>query len=226
MTRRLNLYMQDELADELEKIKPKFLSLSAFCTCLLAETLDRGARISAYHVGAGKELESKELFSKKLSSEQLFKEEINHPSSNQKSLIPLNNLGDSVGKEHEETPRKGPFTKIPKNLRPFEDKILDFWKIKKGTKNNHAWNLQMTELTKILDDLGEDVLIDQLDNACLAGTWKQINYRRTVQFMEVENNNKKKKAPEPEPKHPAYEVFRAEEHEPPTVNPMLQDLMS
>ena len=81
-------------------------------------------------------------------------------------------------------------------------------------------------MEKILDDLGEDVLIDQLDNACLAGTWKQINYRRTVQFMEVENNNKKKKAPEPETKHPAYEVFRAEEHEPPTVNPMLQDLMS
>jgi hypothetical protein len=221
MTRRLNIYLDDELAEELEKVKPRFLSLSAFCSCLLAESLDTGLRLPTYRVGAGKEIQVQEFFTKKLSSTDLLKEGINHPSENS---LPLDNLGEVVGKEREETPKKPLFSfKQHKKLEPFWDKILAFWKVKKGSKSNQAFALQVTELEKILDDLGKDVLIEQLDSACLAGTWKQINYRRTVQFTEME----KKRKPEPDLKHPAYKVHTAKDlgyDNGPTTNTVLKEL--
>ena len=141
-------------------------------------------------------------------------------------------LGDGVGRECEGTPRKRPpeinsiakRKKIaPEQLKPYWDKIEAFWRVKKGTKNLQAYTLQITELEKILEDLGKDVLIEQLDLACMAGTWKQINYRRTVQYMEKE----KKSKPEPEMKHPAYKVHTAKDlgyDNGPTKNPILKDI--
>ena len=143
----------------------------------------------------------------------------------------MNHFGDGVGRESEGTPRRNheinsiaKRKKIaPEKLKPYWDKIEDFWRVKKGTKNLQAYTLQITELEKILEDLGKDVLIEQLDLACMAGTWKQINYRRTVQYMEKE----KKSKPEPEMKHPAYKVHTAKDlgyDNGPTKNPILKDI--
>ena len=60
----------------------------------------------------------------------------------------------------------------------------------------------MGELEKILDNLGKKVLIEQLDQACMAGTWKQINYNRTVKFLDKKEEVK-------QTKHPAHKVFKA-----------------
>ena len=189
--------------------------------------LDEPVRLPAYRVGAGEELTKDEKLKLQL-------EEINHPSnSSQKIFPPLKLLGDDVGRESEGTPKKGPSNKTsslhsiaarkkiaPEKLKPFWDKIEAFWKVKKGSKSLQAFTLQLTELEKILDDLGKDILIEQLDLACLSGTWKAINHKRTVQFLETAKKNK----PEPEMKHPAYKVYTAEDHETSTSNPVLKEL--
>jgi len=234
MTQRINIYLEDELASELRNKKPKFLSLSAYCAFLLAETLDKDAKISAYHVGAGEKKLSNEAEVQTSIQSLKSTSNISSISASEKEKIspPLNRLGDGVGRECEGTPRKiqqeinsiAKRKKIaPEQLKPYWDKIEAFWRVKKGTKNLQAYTLQITELEKILEDLGKDVLIEQLDLACMAGTWKQINYRRTVQYMEKE----KKSKPEPEMKHPAYKVHTAKDlgyDNGPTKNPILKDI--
>ena len=233
MTQRINIYLDDELALELKKNKPKFLSLSGYCSFVLAQALDKDARLSAYHVGAGERELSNEAEVQTSIQSLKSTSNISSISASEKEKIspPLNHLGDGVGRECEGTPRRNheinsiaKRKKIaPEKLKPFWDKIEAFWRVKKGTKNLQAYTLQITELEKILEDLGKDVLIEQLDLACMAGTWKQINYRRTVQYMEKE----KKSKPEPEMKHPAYKVHTAKDlgyDNGPTKNPILKDI--
>ena len=234
MTQRINIYLDDELALELKKNKPKFLSLSGYCSFVLAQALDKDARLSAYHVGAGEKKLSNEAEVQTSIQSLKSTSNISSISASEKEKIspPLNRLGDGVGRESEGTPRKiqqeinsiAKRKKIaPEKLKPYWDKIEAFWRVKKGTKNLQAYALQITELEKILEDLGKDVLIEQLDLACMAGTWKQINYRRTVQYMEKE----KKSKPEPEMKHPAYKVHTAKDlgyDNGPTKNPILKDI--
>jgi len=233
MTQRINIYLDDELSIELRNKKPKFLSLSGYCSFLLADALDRGVRISAYHVGAGEKELSNEAEVQTSIQSLKSTSNISSISDSEKEKIspPLNRFGDGVGRECEGTPRRNQEINsiakrkkiAPEKLKPYWDKIEAFWRVKKGTKNLQAYTLQITELEKILEDLGKDVLIEQLDLACMAGTWKQINYRRTVQYMEKE----KKSKPEPEMKHPAYNVHTAKDlgyDNGPTKNPILKDI--
>ena len=233
MTQRINIYLDDELALELKKNKPKFLSLSGYCSFVLAQALDKDARLSAYHVGAGERELSNEAEVQTSIQSLKSTSNISSVSDSEKEKIspPLNHFGDGVGRECEGTPRRNQEINsiakrkkiAPEKLKPYWDKIEAFWRVKKGTKNLQAYTLQITELEKILEDLGKDVLIEQLDLACMAGTWKQINYRRTVQYMEKE----KKSKPEPEMKHPAYKVHTAKDlgyDNGPTKNPILKDI--
>jgi len=233
MTQRINIYLDDELSTELRNKKPKFLSLSGYCSFLLADALDRGVRISAYHVGAGEKELSNEAEVQTSIQSLKSTSNISSISDSEKEKIspPLNRLGDGVGRESEGTPRRNQEINsiakrkkiAPEKLKPFWDKIEAFWRVKKGTKNLQAYTLQITELEKILEHLGKDVLIEQLDAACIAGTWLQINYKRTVQYMEKE----KKSKPEPEMKHPAYKVHTAKDlgyDNGPTKNPILKDI--
>ena len=233
MTQRINIYLEDELASELRNKKPKFLSLSAYCAFLLAETLDKDAKISAYHVGAGEKELSNEAEVQTSIQSLKSTSNISSVSDSEKEKIspPLKLLGDGVGRECEGTPRRNQEINsiakrkkiAPEKLKPYWDKIEAFWRVKKGTKNLQAYTLQITELEKILEHLGKDVLIEQLDAACIAGTWLQINYKRTVQYMEKEKRSK----PEPEMKHPAYKVHTAKDlgyDNGPTKNPVLKDI--
>ena len=117
-------------------------------------------------------------------------------------------LGEDVGKESEENPKNPPLpydfeTSIPDKLKRYVDKIAAFWRVKKGTKNRLAWSLQMVELEKILDNLGESVLIEQLNQACMSGTWQQINYNRTVKYSDVQEKKITK--------HPQSRIFTAKD---------------
>ena len=234
MTQRINIYLDDELALELKKNKPKFLSLSGYCSFVLAQALDKDARLSAYHVGAGERELSNEAEVQTSIQSLKSTSHISSVSDSEKEKIspPLKLLGDGVGRESEGTPRKKPYEinsiakrkKIaPEQLRPYWDKIEAFWRVKQGSKNLQAYTLQITELEKILEHLGKDVLVDQLDAACMAGTWSQINFKRTLQFIERD----KKSKPEPEMKHPAYKVHTAKDlgyDNGPTKNPVLKDI--
>ena len=194
MTQRINIYLEDELASELRNKKPKFLSLSGYCSFVLAQALDKDARLSAYHVGAGERELSNEAEVQTSIQSLKSTSNISSISASEKEKIspPLKLLGDGVGRECEGTPRRNQEINsiakrkkiAPEKLKPFWDKIEDFWRVKKGTKNLQAYTLQITELEKILEHLGKDVLVDQLDAACMAGTWSQINFKRTLQFIE------------------------------------------
>ena len=62
----------------------------------------------------------------------------------------------------------------------------------------------MGELEKILDNLGKKVLVEQLDQACIAGTWKQINYNRTIEYSDKKEEVK-------QTKHPNSRIFTAKD---------------
>ena len=101
MTQRINIYLEDELASELRNKKPKFLSLSAYCAFLLAETLDKDAKISAYHVGAGEKELSNEAEVQTSIQSLKSTSNISFVSDSEKEKIspPLNRFGDGVGRE-------------------------------------------------------------------------------------------------------------------------------
>lgn len=238
MTQRVNIYLEDEFAEHIRKSKPTYLSLSAFCSLLIAQSLQpltEVAKVPAYRVGAGETNLSKKV------KKQLLNEEINHPS-NEETKQPSNegiqasknssslkvSLGESVGREVQEgTPRK-PLVTVAKKVVPSEllslaEEIQSFWKEKAGAKSPKAWNLLMTELKKIKEKYGEDDLRVQLELAA-ANRWKGVTLRNYEQFGQLAAKSSFQ-AKEAEPKHPAYKVFSAEDgFGESTINPVLKEL--
>ena len=70
-----------------------------------------------------------------------------------------------------EVVREGPAQKplfekvIPSNLFPHKDLLMDFWRVKKGSRSERAWKLYMTEAQKIQSGYGDTALREQLEIA-------------------------------------------------------------
>jgi hypothetical protein len=113
--------------------------------------------------------------------------------------------GDGVGKESEETPRKGNLLStlpLPKSLEKYKEKIFEFWRGKQGAKTLRSWKMQMTELEKLKVKYGDDALDEQLNAAILAGNWhgiRVVNYERYGL-----DTNKKRAATVDMNIHPSY----------------------
>ena len=211
MMKRITVTISEVTEAKLKEKKPTFLSLSKYINMILESSLDNLdslVRLPAYRVGA--EEISNNIDNK--TSTPVKKDKVHFESSNfsskEKNLKnSITVLGEDVGRESEGNPKNTPLpydfeTSIPDKLKPYSDKIASFWRVKKGTKNRLAWSLQMGELEKILDNLGKKVLVEQLDQACMAGTWKQINYNRTIEYSDKKEEVK-------QTKHPAHKVFKA-----------------
>ena len=174
------------------------------------DNLDRVARLPVYRVGAEETSTNIDLNTSKPVNEDKVHFESSNFSSKEKNLKnSISVLGEDVGRESEGNPKNPPLpydfeTSIPDKLKPYSDKIASFWRVKKGTKNRLAWSLQMGELEKILDNLGKKVLVEQLDQACMAGTWKQINYNRTIEYSDKKEEVK-------QTKHPNSRIFTAKD---------------
>jgi len=172
------------------------------------DNLDSLVRLAAYPVGAeeiSNHIDNKT--STPVNENKVHFESSNFSSKEKNLKNSISVLGEDVGRECEGNPKNPPLpydfeTSIPDKLKPYSDKIASFWRVKKGTKNRLAWSLQMGELEKILDNLGKKVLVEQLDQACMAGTWKQINYNRTIEYSDKKEEVK-------QTKHPAHKVFKA-----------------
>ncbi len=95
---------------------------------------------------------------------------------------------------------------IPDDLKHLEKRILDFWKVKKGSKSIQAWKLQITEYRKFIDKYGVDVLKDQLDAGTLAGTWKGLKISHYEE--QLKRINRFDKEPEPTTQHPNQRVVQ------------------
>ncbi len=179
--------------------------------------LDSEGRLPAYRVGAGEQFSKEE-------SQKLLLEEINHPSnfSSKKIFPPFGLLGESVGREHEGTPRKPPFEKrIPNLLKKHEKDILEFFAKKPGEHNKNAWTRLMTGLMGIHQLDGDSAVEKQLKQGIEEG-WRSITLANYKKWGKIKPKFQQQ---EPETKHPAYKVFSAEDgFGEPTTNPVLKDL--
>ena len=121
------------------------------------------------------------------------------------------------------TSKKTSFNKeVPPSLSEHTDLIRAFWKAKSGSKSAAGWKLLMTELGKIQEKYGAKVVADQLELAT-AQRFKGVSLRNYEQF----GIGAKAAAKEPEPRHPAYRVFTADNgfgDNDPTTNPILEQL--
>ena len=238
---RLELQIPDDLASDLARFKPRSLSLPMFCAYLLEIGIDRDARVSAYHVGAGNtgNLQTKVQpinEDQKPSLQASTSSEI-EPSS------PLDLFGGGgVGMESEEgeegvgdfqpCPIKKHLASVPRsrhtaerpireNLLKHETLIREFWNVKRGSKSDSAWALLQTELTKIQDAHGEERLEEQLQLG-INGLWKGITMRNFQRFETPTKGSHK----ELEHRHPASRVFTASKgfDDAPAANPVLEEL--
>ena len=98
---------------------------------------------------------------------------------------------------------------VPDDLKHLEIPILDFWKVKKGSKSIKAWKLQITEYRKVIEKYGVDVLKDQLDAGTLAGTWKGLKLSHYEE--QLKRINRFEKEPEPTTQHPNQKVVQFDE---------------
>tara|TARA_B100001029_G_scaffold179861_1_gene191738 strand:- start:1394 stop:2044 length:651 start_codon:yes stop_codon:yes gene_type:complete len=211
MMKRITVTISEVTEAKLKEKKPEYLSLSKYINMILESSLDNLdslVRLPAYRVGAEETSTNKDVNTSTPVNEDKVHFESSNFSSKEKNLKnSISILGEDVGRESEGNPKNTPLpydfeTSIPDKLKPYSDKIASFWRVKKGTKNRLAWSLQMGELEKILDNLGKKVLVEQLDQACMAGTWQQINYNRTVKWSDKAEEVKQNK-------HPAHKVFKA-----------------
>ena len=211
MMKRITVTISEVTEAKLKEKKPTYLSLSKYINMILESSLDNLdslVRLPAYRVGAEETSTNKYVnTSSPVNEDKVHSESSNFISKEKNLKNSISVLGEDVGRESEGNPKNTPLpydfeTSIPDKLKPFSDKIASFWRVKKGTKNRLAWSLQMGELEKILDNLGKKVLVEQLDQACMAGTWKQINYNRTIEYSDKKEEIKQNK-------HPAHKVFKA-----------------
>ena len=96
---------------------------------------------------------------------------------------------------------------IPDDLKHLEIPILDFWKVKKGSKSIQAWNQQNKEYRKFINKYGEKVLLDQLDAGILAGSWKGCTIKNYESIQKINT-----KFIEDEKIHPNQKVAEFDEY--------------
>ena len=174
--------LDKSLVDKIIAIKPKYITTNGFINTLLED---------AYNDRVNKKVnltnnidyiytDNKELEDKKLERKEQ-KEKINKKEKQEKI--------------------------IPEDLKHLELPILDFWKVKKGSKSIQAWKQQIKECRKFIDKYGEKVLLDQLDAGILAGSWKGCTIKNYESIQKINN-----KFIEDEKVHPNQKVAEFDEY--------------
>jgi hypothetical protein len=173
--------VDSELLQQIESIKPAFLSTTAYFQLLaqqaltgestLGKPLARLAEREVLPFNKEEEVKKKKLLS----------ESINHPPAQSKVIDPA--------------------------LLEFEALIREFWKVKGGGKGETSWKLLMTGLKAIKDLDGDAATHAQLEEG-INGKWKGITLRNYLLFKS--RGQQKPWQQEPSSKHPAHQVFVAE----------------
>lgn len=175
--------VDSELLQQIESIKPRFLSTTAYFQLLAQQALTGESTLgkpssSLSSLREGEVLPSlnKEIDVK---NSKLLSESINHPPKQRKQIDP--------------------------ELLEFEMLIREFWGIKGGTKTETSWKMLMTGLKAIKGLDGSDATEDQLV-AAINGKWKGITLRNYQQFKA--KGQAKPWQQEPETRHPAFKDAR------------------
>ena len=214
---QLRAVLPEELARQFLAAKPKTMSTPGFAALLIEQGLT--GSVSWPRTPSVRETPSN-TGTKAQPSNEAKKASLEVGSSTQEELKSSMGtfLGDGVGKEPEETPRKVlSFSRqLPGKLKPFSALIEDFWRVKQGSKGDTAWSRLIRNLLAFLEKYGESVLTDQLELG-INGKWKGIELARYEQLKASDKP--------PEVKHPAAQVFTAKDFDKgPTTNPTLSDL--
>ena len=155
--------IEQSLIDKIQSIKPSYITTRGFIHLLLEEAIN-------YRVNKNANLtnnidyiytDKKDLENKKLEKKE-EKEKINKKEKQEKI--------------------------VPDDLLHLKTLIYDFWYVKKGSKSIQAWKQQITEYRKFIEKYGEQVLIDQLEQGILDGTWKGLkvsNYEHILRITKA-----------------------------------------
>ena len=153
---------------------PESLSPPAFCALLVEQGLTPHARLSAYHVGAG----NRSGYDPQLPYQFPPELEVTNTEAPEEAV-----------------PAVKPKSWKPKSvngpLKKFESLILEFWRVKKGSKGETAWKRLQGQLQKFLDAYGDDVVKDQLELG-INGKWAGIEFSRYEQFKPTGKNAPKR----------------------------------
>ena len=173
--------------------------------------LTGGSKLPAYCVGAGTH---QHLHTQSNTMQSLPAKQAQHRSLPTEAVSAVEALPQKKAKKFEPVTMRG--------LEKFEEDIKAFWKAKKGAKNERAWSILLTELSKILTKYGEAAMLEQLRLGTQAGTWSSISCSRYEQFSKPRSGP----ASQPEVRHPASRVFTAAKgfDDGPTTNPILKDM--
>ena len=209
--------LPDELASQLLAYKPKSLSMSAFAALLIEQGLtgwlEYAPTVSVRETPSNTGTKAQPSNEAKEASVEVQ----SSPTKEHKKVC-VSFLGDVVGKEPEETPRKvlSFSKKLPTDLEPFSALIDDFWRVKQGSKGKVAWDRLLRNLAAILSKYGDAVLRDQLELA-INGKWQGIELSNYERYKPADKVS--------ETKHPAAQVFTAKDFDNgPTTNPTLSEL--
>ena len=159
------IQLDEDINDRIERIKPKFLSVTAYCNLVLSQ-----------HICT----ELANLTVPPLQSPQhsLLGEK---GSERDKEGLTGCEADSHKGRERERKGKRGYTFSVPDDLQWCDEKLETFWKEgKKGAKTEHAAKLLFTELSKIESAYGKQVVLDQLTLAT-ANRWESItaaNYER------------------------------------------------
>ena len=167
-----------DLIKSIDEIKPKYITTTAFINQLIEEGIEY----------------------KKLKKQNMLNYIYNIKDNLQEGLEPKENKEKINKKETKEKVKKV----VPEDLEKFKDYMNEFWKVKKGSKSEFSWKIQIAECRKIKDKYGDKVLTEQLKAGVLAGGWKGLslsNYER------INNLNNGTKAAQNEPKGQGQNLF-------------------
>ena len=174
--------IEQSLIDKIQSIKPNYITTRGFIHLLLEEAINFRVNKNANLTNNVDYIytDNKDLEDKKLERKEQ-KEKINKKEKQEKI--------------------------IPEDLKHLELPILDFWKVKKGSKSIQAWKQQIKECRKFIDKYGEKVLLDQLDAGILAGSWKGCTIKNYESIQKINN-----KFIEDEKVHPNQKVAEFDEY--------------
>ena len=173
--------LDKSLIDKIIAIKPKYITTNGFINTLLEDAYNDRVNKNANLTNNVDYIytDNKDLEDKKLERKE-EKEKINKKEKQEKI--------------------------VPDDLKHLELPILDFWKVKKGSKSIQAWKQQIKECRKFIDKYGEKVLLDQLDAGILAGSWKGCTIKNYESIQKINS-----KFMEDEKVHPNQKVAEFDE---------------
>ena len=173
--------LDKSLVDKIIAIKPKYITTNGFINTLLEDAYNDRVNKNANLTNNVDYIytHNKDLEDKKLEIKEQ-KEKINKKEKQEKI--------------------------VPDDLKHLELPILDFWKVKKGSKSIQAWKQQIKECRKFIDKYGEKVLLDQLDAGILAGSWKGCTIKNYESIQKINS-----KFIEDEKVHPNQKVAEFDE---------------